>query len=510
MHSTTLLRLCAASLFACVASAQVSYYSVSLDGTNEVPANATTGGGYGIVRLEEPANTVRIFVEYFGLTGAPAAAHMHLGAAGINGGVIIGLAPGVPNTFTGGGVVPAAQVVALKTNGMYLNVHTAAFPGGEIRGQVVEPTSTRFTALMSGAQEVPPTPSAATGTAVGWLHMPDQRFVYMVNSAGLAGVTAAHLHIAAAGINGPVVFPLNGGAGTYCGVSPRLTDAEVTALNANGTYMNIHTAAFPGGEIRGQMLRDLGTHFVASLDGLSEVPPNPSPGLGAAQLVIGANGTAQIIVSFGGLVAPTTASHIHTAPVGVNGPVTIPLALVGGQFVATFTPTTAQLLDVRNGNWYVNIHTTAFPGGEIRGQLRAATLPTTFGPACVGTPGRPEIGATRFPCVGASVDIDCYGTPPGGASFLIFGLNRDNAGGGAPLPLAFTAVGLNAPCFFLLDPIATQLTFANALGCATLTWNTPFNPGLRGLNVYTQWVLLDPPANPAGFVASNALTLTVQ
>lgn len=508
LHS--LRALGTAALFAGALSAQVSYFSVSLDGAQQVPVNATTGGGYGIVRLDQSTNVVRIFANYFGTTGVPTAAHMHQGAVGVNGGVIVPLAATGPGVFAGTGTLTAPQVVALLGSGMYLNVHTAAFPGGEIRGQVVTPSSTRFTAKLGGGQEVPANASTAQGLCTAFLHEPDNRLVYMVDSNGLANVTAAHLHSGVVGVAGPVVFPLNGTAGTYCGVSPQLTAAQVAALMADGTYLNIHTAAFPGGEIRGQLLKDLGSLFAAELDGASQVPANAVVGLGSASLEIGPGGNVSITVSYGGLTGAVTASHIHNGAIGVNGPVSVPLTPSGTQLVASFVPTAAQLAQLRAGDWYVNIHTAAFPGGEIRGQLHPAKLPTTFGPSCLGSSGqRPEAGATGFAGIGSSVDINVFGALPGAPSFLVFGLNRDSSSG-SPLPLAFTALGLNAPCFFLVDPIANRLTFADARGCATLPWNVPFNPGLRGVVVCAQWVLLDGAANPAGFVSSNGLSLLVQ
>lgn len=507
---SSLRGLCTAALFAGALSAQVSYFSVSLDGAQEVPANATTGGGYGIVRLDQSTNVVRIFAHYFGTTGVPTAAHMHQGAVGANGGVIVPLAASAPGVFTGTGTLTAPQVVSLLGSGMYLNVHTAAFPGGEIRGQVVSPTSTRFLARLGGGQEVPPNASTAQGLCTAFLHEPDNRLVYMVDSNGLANVTAAHLHSGAAGVAGPVLFPLNGAAGNYCGVSPRLTATQVAALMADATYLNIHTAAFPGGEIRGQMRKDLGSLFAAELDGASQVPANAVAGLGSASLEIGPDGNATITVSYGGLTGAVTASHIHNAPIGVNGPVSVPLVPSGTQLVASFVPTAVQLAQLRAGDWYVNIHTAAFPGGEIRGQLHPAKLPTTFGPTCLGSSGqRPEIGASSFPGLGTSVDIEVYGALPGAPSFLVFGLNRDSASG-SPLPLGFTAVGLNAPCFFVIDPIANRLAFADARGCASVSWNVPFNTGLRGVVVCAQWVLVDGAANPAGFVSSNGLSMLVQ
>lgn len=497
--------------FACTATAQVSYYSAALDGAGEVPPVTTTGIGYATVRLDEPANNVRIFVSYSALSGAPTASHLHLGAAGVNGGVIVPLTSGgAPGFFSGTGTLSAAQVAALKTAGTYLNVHTAVSPGGEIRGQVVASASTRYTAQLSGAQEVPANASAATGTADAFLHEPDNRLVYFVQTSGLVNVTAAHLHSGATGVNGPVMFPLTGSAGSYCGVSPRLSASQVAGLQADATYFNVHTTAFPGGEIRGQLLRDPGSDFVAALDGAQEVPATATAGLGGASLRIDAAGNAAIRVSFAGLSGPPTAAHIHSGAAGVNGPVVVPMTLSGGVFTATFVPTAANLTQLRSGGWYVNIHTAAFPGGEIRGQLGAATLPSTYGPGCPGSSGaRPEIGATGFLGVGSSVQIDLFGALPGAPCFLALGFNRDNALGSA-LPLPFLGAGLNAPCYFLLDPATALLSFADGRGCATRNLPFAFVPALRGLQLYGQWVVADAAANPAGFVASNGLSMLLQ
>ncbi len=122
---------------------------------------------------------------------------------------------------------------------------------------------------------------------------------------------------------------------------------------------------------------------------------------------------------------------------------------------------------------------------------------------------RPEIGATGFAALGGRVSIDLYGAAPTRPAFLVFGFDRDASAAG-PLPLPFAAVGLAAPCWFLVDPVATRVLGTDARGCSRAIWSLPFAPGLRGLDVHAQWIVVDPPANAAGFVASNGLTLTVQ
>ncbi|HZN38906.1 MAG TPA: CHRD domain-containing protein [Planctomycetota bacterium] len=501
-----MLRLFAACLLSSVALAQ-SYFSAALEGAQEVPPVVTAGRGWGIVRLDPATNTVTIFVFHELLSGAPIAAHLHIGAVGVSGGVILPLAPAGPNTYTGSGVLAAPDVAALNASGTYLNVHTPANPGGEIRGQVVPSVSSRYKGVLTGAQEVPPNPSIGTGTAVAYLHEPENRVVYMVNSTGLVSVAAAHFHQGAPGVSGPIIVPLNGSNGNYCGVSNRLPAAQLAAWKANGCYANIHTAAFPNGEIRAQMLQDVGDHFVAALNGLQEVPPSPSPGLGGASLILGVNGTLSLQGGFSGLTGPPTAAHVHLGPPGVSGGIVFPLAIAGPTISGTYTPTAADLTSLRAGNWYVNIHTVAFGGGEIRGQLGPARLPTTFGEGCQGSSGvRPQIGATGFPSVGSSMSIDLYGAFPGSAALFAFGASRDSAGV-IPLPISLGTIGIGGPtCHLFVDPASILAFPINGFGCASVLINVPFAPALRGQNYYSQWFAIDLP----GFIASSALSMTIQ
>lgn len=121
----------------------------------------------------------------------------------------------------------------------------------------------------------------------------------------------------------------------------------------------------------------------ADLSGLNEVPPNASPATGASM------GTYDDVTRLltlhtmaSGFVAPITAAHIHRAPAGVNGPIIVPLsgATGGTTYMSDDMPTLsasdgALLL---TGGLYVNIHSQTFPGGEVRGQLRATPEPGTM------------------------------------------------------------------------------------------------------------------------------------
>jgi hypothetical protein len=115
------------------------------------------------------------------------------------------------------------------------------------------------------------------------------------------------------------------------------------------------------------------THtFHVSLDGLQEVPPNASPAFGSATVLVDdVAHTATVDLSFSGLLGAQTAAHIHgPAAPGVNGPVLIGFPI--GSFVGMVFPTTPTIEShMFSGLTYINVHSTVFPGGEIRGQLQA-------------------------------------------------------------------------------------------------------------------------------------------
>ena len=110
--------------------------------------------------------------------------------------------------------------------------------------------------------------------------------------------------------------------------------------------------------------------FVASLNGAQEVPPNSSNATGASTLLLSPDEkTARVSLNFSGISSPQTDAHIHgPAAVGVSAPPVFPLPL--GQlsdFQINLTP--AQVQDLKNGLYYVNVHSSTFPSGEIRGQF---------------------------------------------------------------------------------------------------------------------------------------------
>ena len=131
------------------------------------------------------------------------------------------------------------------------------------------PTSITYISTLNGANERPPNASTATGSATYVLK--GNILTYTVSVTGLSGPsTAAHIHVGGAAVAGGVIFPFVNGAvatGTVTSGTIDLTQPVVNGtsimsgdslkvlLNTGNAYTNVHTQANPGGEVRGQIIK---------------------------------------------------------------------------------------------------------------------------------------------------------------------------------------------------------------------------------------------------------------
>jgi hypothetical protein len=110
-----------------------------LDGKSEVPPNASTGTGTADLDYDPASKKLSWKLTYSGLSGAATAAHFHGPAeAGKNGGVAVAIPNATSSPAEGSATLTDAQAADLTAGKYYVNVHTAANPGGEIRGQVTK------------------------------------------------------------------------------------------------------------------------------------------------------------------------------------------------------------------------------------------------------------------------------------------------------------------------------------------------------------------------------------
>ena len=109
----------------------------------------------------------------------------------------------------------------------------------------------------------------------------------------------------------------------------------------------------------------------AQLDARQEVPPNGSPATGSLEASF--SKTTSVLkwkVTYSGLSGPATAAHFHgPATMGQNAGVVLPFNSPQSPIEGMATLTPGQIADLMAGKWYVNVHTAANPGGEIRGQV---------------------------------------------------------------------------------------------------------------------------------------------
>lgn len=483
-------------------SAQTTWYSCHLNGERHVPPVATASTGWAVVKHEASTGALQVFCRHEAMSSPTIGAHLHAGASGQNGYVVIALTQTSADRWTGSCSLNTAQASALAQDSLYLDVHTTVFPGGEIRGQVVRAKNTVLQALLSGSQVNPPTSSLAMGTAIAFLHQPQNRLCYVVETSGLANATAAHLHFGAPGQNGALVSVAGASNGIWCGVTDSLTDAEAAAMLAEQVYLDVHTTAYPAGEIRGQLLVGLGSHFRSTCVGSQEVPPNASAAFGSAHLDVGPDDVLTLNGSFQGV--QLIAAHVHVGPPGVAGPILFPISFSNttGTITATYQATPVDLSNLRAGLWYVNLHSAAFPGGEIRGTLLPGSLATSFGRGCATSSGKlPEANLDGMACVGSLATFQCFAADGSGPTVLCIG--QDRATG---LPMHLPDMGFAAPgCHALTDVLLSTLSFPNPNGLAKVSLFVPLDPGFRGVELTGQWLLLDPLANAAGIAVSNGL-----
>jgi trimeric autotransporter adhesin len=229
-----------------------------------------------------------------------------------------------------------------------------------------------FVAIADGGEEVPAVRTRASALMAAILD-PVRREVLFALSHDVSGATAAHIHRAPGGQNGPVVVAVDHTRPFRMGFF-RLSAADVRNLQAGRLYMNIHSRANTEGEVRGQLLRPGETLYTALLSGAEEVPEVKTSGRGGLGVILNRDkDQLRAEGSFEQLLTASTVAHIHEGIRGINGSVRFGLTLTSGRIAGSLSGTLAVdardlgLLD-REG-FYVNVHSTRFELGEIRGQL---------------------------------------------------------------------------------------------------------------------------------------------
>jgi hypothetical protein len=122
-----------------------------------------------------------------------------------------------------------------------------------LAGCATTPTGDGHRVVLQGSQEAPPVTTSATGSGIITIR-PDRSVSGSITTSGI-NPTAAHIHEAARGVNGPVIVPLVRTDVNVWSVpaGAKLTEAQYAAHRAGNLYVNVHSTTNPGGEIRGQI-----------------------------------------------------------------------------------------------------------------------------------------------------------------------------------------------------------------------------------------------------------------
>ena len=380
--------LLTAAFFSHTSHAQ-TFFTAHLTAAQETDAVESDGAGTAALVLTDEG--LRFFVTVDSLTEPIANAHFHLSETGVPGGVVRGIADEFEGN-TASGIWTSSDDEALTTElirellvgNLYLNVHTSTYPGGEIRGQIFPTSGAALKATLTAEQASGDIESEGTGTAS--VQLTDAGVLYYLTVDGLTGPIAnAHFHEAEMGVNGDVVrgildeFDGTSAFGLWTPTDGEpLTEELTETLLGGGLYLNVHTAAYPGGEIRGQVLLSSGWGFHAALDAEQSTEDVTSDGTGTGTFTLTDAGLL-FHVTIDGLTGPIANAHFHRAPAGEDGGVVRGILddFVGNTASGLWRPSddeplTDELIrDLHAGNLYVNVHTEAYTSGEIRGQVLA-------------------------------------------------------------------------------------------------------------------------------------------
>jgi len=299
-------------------------FTASLDGS----ITDSTAAGSARMTLNLVTNELSMDLTIEGLLGPQIAQHVHGPAAVDQNGPVVFPLPG-PGSFDDFTIVLTDEQKQVILDGLaYINVHTMRNPGGEIRGQI-EPARVA-PLLVSVSDEA--TPLAGEGCDC--------------HEVGADGIPDLSLKFDTQEVVSTLGLDVSDDGSATLTVVGRQSPADVSGKTVSSF----------------------------ALQASQQVPPTTSAASGSCSVTVDEmSGEVSVGCSYEGLVDEAFAAHIHgPAEPGVNGPVILPLTPSGGTsgvITGGGTLTPMQVQEILEGRTYVNLHTVAFPGGEIRGQI---------------------------------------------------------------------------------------------------------------------------------------------
>ncbi|MCE3229443.1 MAG: hypothetical protein K0S32_3994 [Bacteroidetes bacterium] len=366
-------------------------FVADLNSMETVPMMMSSAYGLGSFALSQDKQKLNFKIVCQKLNGPITNAELHFGDYGVTGNLVADISSfitGVNNTVITGSISTNAQLLDSLFNGrVYLNVATAAGPTGVVRSQLIHKKGLSFDANPTSNQMVPTFTSVSQGVCVLRLSTNlDTLYFDGVADSLSSNLNYAHMHIGNFGAAyGPVQLdftPFIAGRrvkGMIANISAGSTTYRLLTSNLSFVF---HTVAKPNGEIRGQIIRYAREGYSINMTGGQVVPVVTSPAYGSGIVSTSRfDDNAHYLWNAGSLAATATGAHFHKNKKGLNGTQIYdmtPVMLASGTEVSAegywtsadanpFLP--ANSLQFSKDSIYLDIHNSAFPNGEIRGQV---------------------------------------------------------------------------------------------------------------------------------------------
>lgn len=390
------------------------------------------------------------------------------------------------STFAQSLALTPTERAALERGEIYVEAVTAR---GKVRAQILPQGSKQAQTLVQSREVVPPVSFGAFGSGTFELIAGKNLLVYRVYLANFSA-SSASIFQGPVGTNGTKIADLRGGGQFFAGIL-QLTEQTFQAACNDGLYLLLATPQNPQGEARGQILAGQ-TDFVSIMG----VGFDGGTGSAVARVVESVNGLLYAQVSVSG-ITPTSVEMRDGLP-GAGGRLLfscVPIApgLYQGSTPLPLTP--VELAALRSLQMHVLVRA---PSGDLEGQIAMPSLPGALSDGCPGSDGSVGRGSFSYlPMPGAPARVDLLGATPNRAGALFFGSQL------YPLPVQLSAIGATG-CVSFVAPIVTLPMATNGFGYFELEIPWPNNHVLVAADVFGEFVLLDPGANPAGITVSNA------
>jgi CHRD domain/Secretion system C-terminal sorting domain len=369
-------------------------FAADMNGLQTVPVAAGNAYGLGSFSLSKDKSTLDYKIICQNLSGSITSAELHFGAVGQTGAMAADLSASVFGNVIYGTLQPNSQLLdSLFAGRIYCNISTANNSTGEIRSQLVNYKGLSFEAIIEGIQMVPAITTPAVGISIIRLSPDLDTLFYDAAFDGIGtSIDYAHLHIGYAGapyaallvdfsnsISGNRIKGMKTGSSVNSSIIKRL-------LISNLAYI-VHTAAYPNGEIRGEVVRYARESFTINCSGSQVVSPVNTAAYGTGFVSVNRNeDNAHFAWIAGNLSSNVTAAHFNKNVFGQNGPllydmssqmtVTATEASASGYWKSTDnTPfTISNSTQFQTDSVYLELINSAYPGGELRGQAESGMV----------------------------------------------------------------------------------------------------------------------------------------